>query len=115
MRETSVTVAPLILLSGYVDATTVTNLEISPGTPIQIDILSYIDELIDGLSDTINHIDSPSIEVLTFPGRPPPKIEVHWSRATMDAEFSERVPALHVTITLERHRLWRHSAINAVR
>jgi hypothetical protein len=61
-----------------------------PITDIQIAILSYIDELIDGLSDSSNHVDSPRIEVLTFPGRPPPKVEGHWPRATIDAEFGER-------------------------
>jgi len=47
------------------------------------------DELIDGLTDSINHVDSPSMEVLTFPGRPPPKVEGRWPRATVDAEFGE--------------------------
>jgi hypothetical protein len=57
---------------------------------IQIPILSYIDGLIDGLSDSIKHVDSPGIEVLTSPGRPPPKVKGHRPRATTDAEFGER-------------------------
>jgi hypothetical protein len=57
---------------------------------IQIAVLSYIDALIDGLSDSIKHVDSPGIEVLTSPGRPPPKVEGHRPRATTDAEFGER-------------------------
>ncbi len=59
-------------------------------TDIQIAILSYIDELIDGLTDSINQVHSPGIEYLTFPGRPPPKVEGHWPRVTMCAEFGER-------------------------
>jgi hypothetical protein len=83
-----------------------------PVTDIEIAILSYI---YDGLSDSIKHVDSPGIEVMTFSGRSPPKVEGHWPRATMDAEFGERewsVPDLVLpgegageNYVLECHRL----------